>query len=541
MIFSRTEGFLSTEGFEKVIYKNYVYYYSGIIYLRGKKAGKESVCWIAEEYETTGIIPFTKIFGAFCLIIDKLDGESIFLSDNSNLHCFFIGGNYIGDNFLEIIRYEKSSEFNMEALCEFFILGGVYFGKTLVAGICLSSNDSYYVSVHDSIKEVTKGIGDIDEPSSINDVSEFFRDMAYSLSDYRLTLSLTGGYDSRMVYACLKDHIPIDVFMSGNNERDPDIISAKKVAQAGGQTLEVIKIEKPKINEEYLRELFQYSQGIAPFVNDGYMRISSFIKNRSLYDYDCYLTGDGGVLHKDWWWVQDLPFYKRKKVNIKRFYDQRIGDIDSSLTFDNKLSVLFETIRDRFITEIEQYIKRLNTQSYDSFYYHINGRKIVVHYSINSKTIASYAPLWELELVRYSYHLPRLQRFFYNSMRKIITENSRLIARVPTIYGTTSSSEPKYLLRDVLFQGVDYGKKAIRLGGRKLLNRSLFIGNLSTWSAENDIRGLDISHEALNYCKRQRFIDPSVTFQSVSYSCLGRIIQIYLLAEYMGHGKQESY
>jgi hypothetical protein len=82
MIFSIKEGFINTEGFEEVRYKEYTFYYSGILYLRGKKAGRESVLAVAKEYEATGVIPFIKIYGAFYLIISKPDGETIFFTDS---------------------------------------------------------------------------------------------------------------------------------------------------------------------------------------------------------------------------------------------------------------------------------------------------------------------------------------------------------------------------------------------------------------------------------------------------------------------------
>lgn len=540
MIFSIKEGFINTEGFEEVRYKEYTFYYSGVLYLRGKKAGRESVLAVAEEYEATGVIPFIKIYGAFYLIISKPDGETIFFTDNSNLHCFFMGESYIGDNFLELIKYEKSNEFNMEALCEFFVLGGVYFGKTLIDGIRLSSNDSYYIYTNNTIKEVTKDIGDIDAPSSISDVSEFFQDMAYALSDQKVTLSLTGGYDSRMVFACIKKHLPINVFISGNKEYNSDIIQAQKTAYAGGQTLEIINVEKPEVSEDYLTELFHYAQAIVPFVNDGYIRISSFIKNRKEQGYNCYLSGDGGAVHKDRLWTQDFPFYNKRKVDLKRYYNMRVHFTKQTIPIDKDILALSNELENRFINKISQFRKPSNSQSYDSFYYNINADKFAVQYSTHSKSVYSYAPLWELELVRYSYHLTRWERYFYKSVRKITTKNSRSIARVPTVYGTTASSEPLYLLRDIYFQLIDYFVRAIRMLGRKFLNKNLLVGNPSTWSVEDDIRNMDIANRALSYCIDKGFLKLDTRIESISYSTLGRAIQIYMLAEFMKHNNENS-
>jgi len=161
--------------------------------------------------------------------------------------------------------------------------------------------------------------------------------MAYALSDRKVALSLTGGYDSRLVFAYLKDHLTINVFLSCHDESDPDVIFGRKTAEAAGGTLEVLTAEKPPISEVYLEGLFEYAQGIVPFVNDGFMRVHAFMKNRSEKGYTCYLTGDGGPRHKDWYWIQDLPFYRRKHTNVARFYDQRIEVIPGDAPVGDRL------------------------------------------------------------------------------------------------------------------------------------------------------------------------------------------------------------
>jgi hypothetical protein len=181
---------------------------------------------------------------------------------------------------------------------------------------------------------------------------------------------------------------------------------------------------------------------------------------------------------------------------------------------------------------MQQYVMPLNTESYDSIGFHVQGDLVKVKYSLHSRIVPSYAPLWELELVRYSFHLPRMKRFFYNSMREMTTARSRALARTRTVYGTTASSEPRYMARDVVFQGIDYLRKAARLLGRRVLHRNLFVGH-NTWSAEADVRALGISQRALEYCAEEGLIAAGARQSEVAYSTLGRMIQLYLLAERM--------
>ncbi len=533
MLLSYNKGIINYDGFEKIEFGNLNVYYRGILWMRGKKAGKESVTHFIKKYIDSGKIPFIELFGAFSCIIEYSDGKLILFTDNSNMHCFFIGDKAIGSNFLEVAKTNKVNSFDIDSLCEFFSLGAVYFRKTLLKGIKLTDNDKVYIYDQGIIHIIEKGIGGIDKKSSISDVNEFFKEMAYALSELKVTLSLTGGYDSRMVFACLNNYIPVDTFISGDNEKDQDIIVSKRVAKAAGNKQEVIKTTKPNITEDYIYSLFDFSQGIIPFLTDGDMNIINFIINRANNGYNCYLSGDGGPMHKDWWWQQDLPFYNKKDTNVMKFYDQRIQYIKENYFCGKKLINANNLLKKRMLKGINKFVGATNTQSYDNFYYYLNGSKMVIHINTFSSKIPSYSPLWELELVRYSYNLPRYKRFFYNSMRDITTKANPAIAKIPTCYGTTASNEIPLIIRDILFQFIDYGKKMFRLFGRKLFNKSLFTGNVIKWSTEDDVRKLELTNRALDYCKQQEFIAEEANISNLSYPLLGRIVQIYMLSEYL--------
>jgi hypothetical protein len=532
MLISIENGILNSNGFNSIYRNGYTYFYSGLIWMRNKKAGKETIKYIADLFEEKNDIPFIDIYGSFYCGILNPSGRLIFFTDNSNMHSFYIGQNVIGTNFLEVIKENNVKDFDEDALREFLKFGTTYFGKTLIKKVKLSESDKYYICENAEILIREKGIGGIEDRSSITDVNKFFEEMSYSLSELNLTLSLTGGYDSRMVFAALSKNIPINVFISGNNKKDTDIIYSQRVANAVGYDIDIIESQKAKVTEGYLNYLFKFAQGIEPYLNNGYIRINDFINNRVNKGFNCYLTGDGGVLHKDWWWMQDLPFYRKKTFDFNRFYSQRINFRNEIIPWGNALAIDENTIEESIVSELIKYKMPLNSQTYDSLYFNVNGKRLSINYSVHSSYINTYAPLWERELVKYSYNLPRRDRFFYNSIRKITTKASKDIARVPTNYGTTASSELPYLLRDILFQGVDYFKKACRLLGRKLLKRNLFVGNAVTWTVEDDVRALPISREALKYSIKNEILKEDTSLDSISFTLLGRLIQIYSISEY---------
>lgn len=534
MLISYKKGILNTSGFEYLNRNGYKYYYSGVIWMRGSKAGKETVQRISEIYENSYVIPFNDIFGSFYFVIQHPNGKLILFTDNSNMHSFFIGKKTIGTNFLEVMREDEAKEFNTDGLCEFFEFGGLFLGRTLISNIELSDTNKFYICENEIVQVEDKGISDIDGETSITDVNVFFQQMSYSLSDMRITLALSGGYDSRMVFASLYRYIPLNVFVSGDNMQNKDIIYSQKVANAAGCNIDIIKTPNIEISSKYIESLFEYAQGLAPFIDDGYIRISEFFKNRAEKGFNCILSGDGGGYHKDNWWMQDFPRYRKKSFDFNRFYAQRFNYLKKNIPWGSVLEEKKQILQQNMVKEFSKFKKPLNTQTYDSLYFNFKARNISINYSIDSNYLWSYAPLMERELIRYSYHLPRRSRFFYNSMRKIITKASKDIARIPTNHGTTASSERLYILRDILFQGVDYFKRACRLLGRKLLNKTFFVESNINWTVENKVRSLPISKEALEYCIKSKFIKKGTKLENISFSLLGKLIQVYLLAQYLG-------
>ena len=362
MLFSLEEGFINTAGFTRIDINRHSYYYSGLFYTLGFKAGRESIAAFAKELESLGAIPFDKAFGAFCCAVVQPNGNTTFFADNSNLHCLYVGHGAISDSLLDLVRYERASTFDNESLAEFFALGGVYFGKTLIEGISTSAFDTAYRFSNGLMSVEAKGIGGVDAPAVVEDVATFFRDMAHALSDERVTLSLTGGYDSRLVLACLMEHLPINVFISCSDQADPDVYWARRAAQAIGKSLEIVNVGKPDVSEEYLRRLFTDADGNGLFVDDDYMRIHAFMQDRKDQGYSCYLTGDGGVRHKDWYWLQDLPFYRMRHTNVARFYDQRIQVI-TSIPFGRRLDGPYQRMRKSMIGAMRQFVMPINTES----------------------------------------------------------------------------------------------------------------------------------------------------------------------------------
>lgn len=535
MLISLDSGVLNTKGFVRFNREDgYQFLLNGLLFMKGLKAGEQSIAKMADEYLNTGKIPFDALYGAFSCVIIHPNNDIIAFSDNSNMHCFYYTDKAISNSFIKLIEHtsdttSKKLEFDDESICEFYTLGNIYFGKTFFKGIT-ATNSSKYIYMHD--KEISihrKEIEDISGDSTIDNPLNFMKEIAYSISDNSVCLGLTGGYDSRMLFSGMHKYIDLNPTISGNNEDAKDIIIADRIAQIANKKLNVIKTEPPIIDDNSIIEQFIESDGMQNFISNERYRWTTY--RRELMNQGCryHLSGDGGVLHKDWEWMQDIPFYNLKNTNIKRYYRQRIASQYKENNLGARLEEVAKNQEHKFIKQLEYYKKETNTRSYDFLYNYVHGNRIY-SYNLSGEKFSSYAPLQELDWVRYSYHLPRIKRFFNNHIRLITTEANPKMAKLKTSHGTTASSQKMLIAFDVFVQLRNYFMKALRLAGRKIFKKTFFIENIVDWSIFEELKKLKIMDEALEYCIKSSFIAPQTKLENLSNHQLGTIIHIYLLA-----------
>lgn len=527
----------SFEGAARYSFEACTHYVSGFFYIPGLRGGEESVNEAQRLMEETGAVPFDRMRGAFTYCIQKPEGETFLFACNSSMGCVYISDEAAGNRYLELLdelrAQGRALTFRPESVCEYCTVGKVFFNKTHVNEIAIVPNDSY-VHWKDGVMEIVpKGIPLIDGESEGFEPRRYFHELAYALSEEKVSLSLTGGYDSRLVLSQLYREVPMKLFYSHNSDDDVESRIAKKIAGMIGFPFENYHTEKPALSEEYLRDMVLDSDGMIPLSLEGDERMRTFRRRLQAEGCTLQLTGDGGVMHKDWEWMQDLPFYRRKKTDLRRFYHQRVAyHLDDSF-LGKRLKNLFAEQEDRFVREMQRYVRRVNTESYDMLYYYVSG-DFRTGYNRNRTGYRAYSPLLETDMVRDSYHLPRRKRFFYNYVRMLTTDGAPQIARVPTNYGTTASDEPLYLLRDVFFQSLDYGRKGCRMISRKLFRRSIFVGQEIDWSAESELRALPLSREAVEWGVSCGYLSEASTEHSIKYSRLTHIVHLFLLKKEYG-------
>ncbi len=516
---------------KKIEYDDYDVYYAGLIYEKGGiKAGEESINILLEEYRK-GEIQFQNIYGAYYLmIVNKAGNESIAFVDNSNMATVFYTDCNVSDDFLKLIDSLEQPKMNNKVVCEYLtLLRGFYF-ETFVEGIQMFKSSSFYQIREGEIREISKGIGYLEDKSSISSVSEFFKDMAKSLGQTRVVSALTGGYDSRMVVASLYKDLDLDLFISGNNEESNEIKISKMVAQKLNKKLNLIRPDMKKIDKTtILRKSFMESMGRACNNTSGLYRITFFTNKLAEMGYNIILTGDAGDMYKDFWDKQDYPFYYKKHTNLSLFYSFRMEANNNAVFLGKALKDNYSVQKRDILKQMEKYKKNYAVKSYEMLGHIIDWKKNVFACRADGDILA-YAPLQELELIKIAYNEPISKRYMNFLQREIITVNAPEVADIITTNGTTASLKKNRIARDILVETNGQIKRIVRGIKRKLFEREKSMAKVMV-EDDNDLRDLILSREALQYCKDEGYIAQKVKISDIPITLLYKIIYLYQLGQ----------
>lgn len=528
MLIDRNGQIIEDKYCKKYEFDDFAIYMSGFFYISGHTSGDDSVLLFSEKINDD--IPFEICKGNFTCVLKFYNGNVVCFSSNGSMSCFYYGFDTVSNSYIDLLEYLKESDkeliFNDESICEYYTLGKVFFNKTHIKGVSILDNESYIAYTPGLGWNVEKkGIGEIDEKKDTFDPYKFFDDLNTALRTENVSIALTGGYDSRAIFSQLYKKTPLKIFYATNNEQDVEKTVAERVVSKVDRDIEIIRTPVDKLTESYIWDMIVQLDGLQRISLESGKRILHFRNNLKSAGYTLQITGDGGVLHKDWEWMQDLPFYHKRKTNIKRFYYQRISYETRNDRIGERIIDYYRNLEKRFCSELEKYRKETNTKSYDFLYYYVSGNSNYM-FNLGRLGYLAYAPFFEYDFVRYSYNLPRRKRFFYNFLREITTSGNKKIARIPTIYGTTASSETRYIIRDIFFQTLDYVKKAIRLVGRKVFRKSFFNSKTVDWNYYDELKKMPLCRKVMSWANDNKIVEKG----DISYGSLLRLVHIYMIS-----------
>jgi hypothetical protein len=450
---------------------------------------------------------------------------------------FYYNNKFVGNSLLDIIHQQKITlkDLDYDAVTEFLALGCLYTDKTFfknltkqvsLQDISLSTNNGFIDKSLSLPYFPQKPKNELDFDTN-NDFSSyesnfinFFRDRVEYLSNYKISVDLTGGIDSRLLIAILNHFkVDFDVQFSLESAKENEIEIVNEIAELLKLNLTIIEKSDIESNEE-INLLFELSDGQLDLFALHSLLISQKTRKENLYD--LVITGVAGELYKDFWWQQDFPFYNKNKANLNRLFYMRFYPllIDSHwLGKNTKLRT--KDIFSSLIESFNIYQTKKNTEKYDLIY--LNNRikeSLSIMTNASNKYLTVYSPYVESELLNIGYSLNRGDRFFSNFHRNIITKiNPKLAAIRTTDDNMSVSNKLNHILTDTINYPINKSKKIISKLFRKKSNPS------QVTFSESVIKEFDINRKVLIDIGYLSTVFPSDIYK-VPKALVGRVITI---------------
>ncbi len=508
-------------------------YWEGLIFIPGIESGSDSVRAFLDLVRVSGVTgPVRRLRGTFFLaVVEKKTGDLFALVDNSGLYQAFYRGPLLSSSFLELARREglSAGDLDPDSVAEFLYFGDIFSYRTFFAQIrkipwnavyCLRPGDREPRLLRKEIQPIDGTDG------SSRGFESIIMEAAQSLRNRLVSIDLTGGVDSRLLAAMFrKSGLPFEVAVSGGEPDYEDVRISHRVAGVIGSPLFATIHSLHRLEEE-LVETFFAADGLSDVLS--YHRLHQLQKARSSRGIDTMVSGAGGELFKDYWWLQDFPLYRRRKARIERLVDMRIMTSEPvHHLLAAGLRECGQSLRGRIVRELSAYAGTDNTSSYDSIFYHwfmsgAAGRILTA----NTRHVACYAPYLDIEAAKTGFRLPRGARFFNAFHRKMLTDIDPRLAALPTTEGgmSASSSAGRIIADLPKFAGNRLQRLLIKAGIRKRA-----VGGRNHVDLMTRVRELGMMKDALETLKEIGVIDGSRRLDEIGDGALGPCLSMAML------------
>lgn len=410
-------------------------------YIYKSKAGREALDAIFHDFsfekEFSGILQ-----GDFAIIIFR-DGNLIIFNSSEGLYRIYNSSDHtiFSSSILPLVKLSDDLVISKQEFFE-YVLTGAHFGdKTIFKGIeLLDSGKNYQLSpdIRISSKPEIKYIS----PFRDSDLEEIVFEVKETLSKYfrtigkifedNIVIPLTGGFDTRLVYAMLKaEKIMPDHAFVLKKDNHPDIEIAELIAAADDIKLDILPNDFPDFTQD--STLSQLKRQFFLYDGLGIGGIFQFFSGMDVWDQLDYrlllLDGGGGEIYRN---IHNLP---DAEISLNKYIEKVLHKKDFSLFTDqyNNKEYL-EQVRIKIINSIQQsVISRQNMEIIFPFFYQ--------KYWMGQ--INSLANQFSYYLTPFSDHIIALQsveipvkyknKGYFEAL--LIRYSDENLARVPTNYG----------------------------------------------------------------------------------------------------------
>ena len=433
-----------------------------------------------------------------------------------------------------------SSRLAPAAVADFLAHGGIYWSRTFVEEISKIRYDEIIeLRPPDASDGAPKRIvrkhlpprGSIDEQGFV----DHYAHLAVALGRERVSVDLTGGFDSRLT-ACLLNAYGADFETAAVGRPSiPDVTIAAQAAKLLGKAFYVTYHDAAGIEHE-LPELFREVDGLADVLD--YHRSRQLSAERRRRGITVVVTGAGGELFKDFWWLQDLPFYNSKRVKFRRLYDLRIRPISLPANYlAGDVAAAYTDLRERTIDSFGHLRAATNSESYDNVYFFYKMSEFSGRFATSNinNHIGVLSPFLDYDSFLFGASLPRSRRFANLFHRQMLSERCPHLADLITTEGVTASIGKWSMFSDLLGYTVNRSQRLLKkVGERAFRRRWLRLPDPNSPDMVTRVRQTRAFQSAVRDLKDAGVINADLPVHAIRDVDVGRILTLGMLVAHLG-------
>lgn len=511
--------------------------WKGTLYVSGSGVGKPSVTNLLRSLVSEPLVLGRRhLHGVFVLaVFDKLLRRWSVTVDNAGLYQAFYDEDTVATSLLEMVSRKGSGAIRIPILTavEFLAHRGVHWRRTLVEGVRVLDRDEVIeLDATGHRLMVVKDEAVSLEPLPVHAFTDLIANLARALQDVSVSVDLSGGFDSRLL-ACLLRHrgVEFEAAISGRQGL-LDVVIGGEAAERLGCPFFVTTHDIDDL-EDALGGLFLLRDGLGDILE--YHRPAQMQAARVRRGIQVAISGVGGEVLKDFWWLHDFPRYRRHSVNLARFYDLRMAGakLPSGLLSDEATDA-HRQLRSETIVRFGNLVGLTNTETYDRIYYLYRMPVVAGGFLTNhvNNFLPVLAPFLDPVSFRVGYGLPRRKRTFNAFHRNLLSKECPALAGLRTDSGGTARAGVLSVTSEAAALAVSLSKKAVDKASQRTLGRSVFWHDPDAPGLKHRIRASSEFVLSLDALKKQGVLRAGVCADHVPPQFVGRLLTLGMFVRY---------
>lgn len=520
--------------------------WQGHLFRPGLQAGAPTVEALALELERRPLSELcADLSGVFGLYVwDGHDRSWQIASDNTGLFSIFHdGGSLVGTSFLEVAAAVGATpaEVDPDRVVEFITKGMLFHQRTLVPQVRqLAGWQALRLTRVGAGLRLTlegKALG----PDPVASDAEFLvrhaADLARSLAGRRVSLDVSGGFDSRLVACLLDAHgVAQEAAISGE-PGSADVVLGKEVADRLHLPFFHTRHELDGLERE-LPTVFHESGGLMDLLK--FHRDRQTALARRARGIEAFVHGGGGEFLKDLYFHHAFPLYGRFPMSLERFYDLRVAPLRLPPGFlgpQGREGLARARAED--LALFRRYQAPTNHETCDRINLFTRQPQFFTGQFSGYVRLGLdvVAPFLDRRNALAALSLSPWSRWMEGWHRRLITRLRPDIAALPTTDGYTASALPAARLRDLASYARSEVRRVVNKLGQRALGRTLLpkagIAALDAPGFVPRLRATRQCREAVARLQEMGALGPAVSPETVPAAYVGRVIAVGMCLEHL--------